>query len=167
MPHVSFDSLPPNARLWVFGAGAPLNDAARTALLHTVDTHLDGWAAHGTPLVCARDWRDDRFVAVGVDEEATGASGCSIDGLFRTLTALQAPLGTSLVGGGTVFWRNAAGDVQSGTRAEFREAGAQRAVTRESPVFDLSVTSVGDWREHFERPAAESWHAALLPPADR
>jgi hypothetical protein len=34
-------------------------------------------------------------------------------------------------------------------------------------VFDLSVTSVGDWREHFERPAAESWHAALLPPADR
>lgn len=167
MPHVVFTSLPPDARLWVFGSSAALSEGALNDILTTTDAFLAQWAAHGAPLHCARDVRDDRFVAVAVDERASGASGCSIDGLFRTLSAVQQRLGIALLPGSNVFWRRADGTIETGSRAEFRAAAAQGAITRDTPVFDLSITTVGEWRETFERPAAESWHGQLLPVAAR
>jgi len=163
MPVVNFDALPDHARAWVFGAAAPVTGAAAQSLLSTVDAHLANWRAHGAPLVCAREWRDDRFLVVGVDEAATGATGCSIDGLFHVLREIESLVGTTLVGGGAVYWRDAAGAVLSGARPTFREAAAGGAVSAESPVFDTTVTTAGAYRAGFEVAAAESWHAKLLP----
>ena len=162
MPVVPFENLPESARLWVFGAAAPVTGAACDALLAAVDTHLTGWAAHGAPLVSARAWRDDRFLAVAVDEAATGASGCSIDGFFRVLTSIEPHLGTAITDAGRVFWRDAQGAVQSATRQEFRALARDGAMTMDTPVFDTTVATVGAWRAHFERAAATSWHARLL-----
>ena len=159
MPAVPFDALPDDARLWVFATAAPLDGEPAAALLATVDSFLAGWAAHGAPLQAGRDWRDGHFLAVAVDQRAAGASGCSIDGLFRSLQALEPRLGTPLLAGGRVYWRDEAGRVQSGDRAAFRRAAAAGAVGPDTPVFDTTVTSAGDWRARFERPLAESWHA--------
>ncbi len=159
---VDFDTLPAAARVWVFGAAAPVTGAAREELLREVDGHLAQWRAHGMPLVCARDWKDDRFLAIGVDEAATGASGCSIDGMFRVLAALESQLGTTLTGGNTLFWRDASGQVVAADRPSFRAANATGAITADTHVFDLTVPSVGEWRTHFERPARDSWHSRLL-----
>jgi hypothetical protein len=162
MPAVPFETLPDDARLWVFASSAPLAGGGAERLLAAVDDFIDGWAAHGTPLRAARDWRDDRFLAVAVDQSAAGASGCSIDGLFRSLRALEPALGTSLVGAGRVFWRDAAGHVQVGDRARFAAAAAAGDVTADTAVFDPSVTTAEAWRSRFEVPAGQSWHRALL-----
>jgi hypothetical protein len=159
MPPIPFPSLPDDARVWVFAAADPVRGAAADALLARVDAFLATWAAHGVPLRCARDWRDDRFLAVGVDQSVEGASGCSIDGMFRTLQGLESTLGTTLLGGGRVYWRDDAGVVQVADRESFaRRAGGDAAL----PVFDTTVTTAGGWRARFERPLAESWHAQLV-----
>jgi hypothetical protein len=160
MPRLSFDSLPDDARVWVFAAADALEGDAAARLLTHVDAFLDRWAAHGVPLACARDWRDDRFLAVGVDQSREGASGCSIDGMFRTLQALEPALGTTLLGGGRVYWRDAAGAVRVAEREAF--ARAVGAAAADVPVFDTTVTTAGDWRARFERPLRESWHASLV-----
>lgn len=165
MPVVTFDALPTHARAWVFGAAAPVTGAAAQSLLAAVDAHLANWRAHGAPLVCAREWRDDRFLVIGVDESATGATGCSIDGLFHILREIESLVGTTLVGGGTVYWRDAAGAVVSGARPVFRAAAAGGAVVSETHVFDTTVTTVGAYRAGFEKTAADSWHGKLLPVA--
>lgn len=165
MPVVGFEALPDEARAWVFGAAAPVVGAAAQSLLSTVDTHLADWRAHGAPLVCAREWRDDRFLVIGVDEAATGATGCSIDGLFHVLRTIESLVGTTLVGGGTVYWRDTAGAVVSGARPVFREAAASGAVVSETHVFDTTITTVGAYRLGFEKAAADSWHGKLLPVA--
>jgi hypothetical protein len=100
MPVVSFDSLPANARVWVFASDRPLRGEDSRALLAEVDRFLDEWKAHGSPLRSAREWRNDRFLAIGIDPTVEQASGCSIDGLFRGLQALESSLGTRLVAGG-------------------------------------------------------------------
>ncbi|QJR36415.1 hypothetical protein [Gemmatimonas groenlandica] len=165
MPVVNFDALPDDARAWVFGAAAPVVGAAAQSLLGTVDAHLANWRAHGAPLVCAREWRDDRFLVIGVNEAATGATGCSIDGLFHVLRDIESLVGTTLVGGGTVYWRDAAGAVVSAARPAFREAAAAGAVVPETLVFDTTITTVGAYRSGFEKAAADSWHGKLLPVA--
>src|SRR5688572_30211263 len=126
MPRVSFDMLPADARVWVFGAANALAPAASDRLLAAVDDFLAQWNAHGSPLVCAREWRDDRFLAVGVDQSTAGASGCSIDGLFRTLARLEPQLGTTLLGGGRLYYRDATGQVQTTTRPVFGRSEERR-----------------------------------------
>ncbi|SRR5581483_4788906 len=164
MPLVPFETLPDDARVWVFGAAAPVDEVDARKLLAAVDGFLIQWKAHGHPLTCAREWRDDRFLVIGVDQRTEGASGCSIDGLFRMLQGLERAIGTTMVGGGRVYFRDTQGLVHAVTRAEF-EAMARRAeLGVDTPVFDTTVTTVGQVRTAFELPAKKSWHATLLPP---
>jgi hypothetical protein len=161
MPIVSFDALPDSARVWVFASDLPLSGAVADTLLAHVDRFLSEWRAHGVPLHCARDWRDNRFLAIGVDVNEENASGCSIDGLFRTLQELQREIGSRLVGGGRVFYRNDAG-IETTSREEFASRARTGAITAETTVLDTSVTNAADWRQRFERPAGQAWTAAYF-----
>jgi hypothetical protein len=161
MPRLPLSSLSADARVWIFASDRPVGDEWAERLLTQVDEFLEKWHAHGSPLTSARDWRDRRFLVIAADGEA--ASGCSIDGLFRTLKNVGAEVGANLVTSGLVFYRDAAGEVQSSTRAQFTEVASSGAITPDTPVFDTSLTTLGDVRDRFERSAGESWHAALLP----
>ncbi|MDQ6829390.1 MAG: hypothetical protein M3081_11035 [Gemmatimonadota bacterium] len=163
MPQVPFSLLPEGARVWVFGSDAPVVGQQAERLLSATDDFLEQWAAHGAPLTCARAWRDDRFLVIAVDESNAGASGCSIDGLFRVLGGLESEIGASLRGSGKVFYRDASGVVASAPRAEFKRLAAAGEIGEDSIVFDTSVTSLADYTSRFESPAGRSWHAQLLP----
>ena len=162
MPQVPFDSLPDSSRAWIFASDRPLTGPHAERLLGAVDEFLDQWAAHGAPLRCAREWRDDRFLAIGVDSRQAEASGCSIDGLFRAFQTLQREIGAQLLGGGRVFYRGADGGTRVVSRDEFEKLVESGAVSRDTPVFDTSVTTAGAYRSAFERPAAEAWTAAYF-----
>jgi hypothetical protein len=162
MPLVPLETLPAGARLWVFGANRPLSQPSAQRLMAEVDDFLRGWAAHGVPLTCGRSWSHDRFLTIGVDQSAAGASGCSIDGLFRSLRALEPAIGASLVGGGNVFYREPGGSVACVTRDEFSALAEQGKISEETSVFDPTVATLRDWRERFEVKAGMAWHAALL-----
>jgi hypothetical protein len=167
MPRTEFANLPDDARLWVFACDpAPSGDAERE-LLAAADDFLDEWQAHGTPLTCAREWRDGRFLAIAVDQRAAGASGCSIDGLFNALRSLEPRIGSRVVGGGSVFYRDREGNVCCVSRASFTSASSRGEVDKATPVFDASITTAGAWRTKFEQPAGESWHAGLLAELER
>lgn len=161
MSRVAFHDLPDDARLWVFTADRPVPDAA--PLLAAVDAHLAQWAAHGVPLHCARDWRDDHFLAIAVDERATGASGCSIDGLFRVIARAQAQVGADLLASGRVAWRDKGGVIRVSPRADIEALAQAGAITAATPVYQTVVDTVGAWRAAFVRPARESWASSLLP----
>lgn len=163
MPLVAFDTLPADARVWVFAASRPLDATEASALLAPVDAYLATWKAHGAPLTVARDLREHRFLVIGVDQRTAGASGCSIDALYRTLQQVEGVLGTALVAGGRVFWRARDGAVHGGTRAEFSAAAVRGDVTPATPVFDTNVSTVAALDGTFERAAADSWHRQLLP----
>lgn len=163
MPLLPFEALPDTSRVWVFGSERALDDNETARLLAEVDRFLLHWHAHGHPLSSGRDWRDAHFLTIAVDQSTAGASGCSIDGLYRALRALESAFGTRLLGGGTVFYRDPEGDVHAVSRPDFAARAAAGAVGRDTPVFDLGVETLGEWRERFEQPARASWHAQLVP----
>ena len=162
MPIVRMEDLPSTARVWVFGAERPLAPRESALLLEEVDRFLSQWNAHGTPLTAARAWTHDSFLTIAVDQAAAGASGCSIDGLFRALKALEPKIGASLVTSGCVFFRDASGAIACTDRDVFTALGAEGKVTADTQVFDPTVTSLGEWRARFELRAGESWHSGLL-----
>ena len=101
----SFEALPEDARIWVFGADRPLTEVEEAKLLEAVDEFLEGWAAHGVPLQGARSWRYGRFLIVGVDEASAPPSGCSIDALVHVLKSAEDNLGVRFLGNETVWFR--------------------------------------------------------------
>ena len=159
MPLIPFSLLPDDARVWVFGSSGPIDATAEAQLLAEVDGWLAEWKAHGAPLTCGRDWREGRFLVVGVDERGVGASGCSIDALYHVLHALQRTLGTTFLAGGRVFYRAAGGDVVATDRATF----ATLPLGDDTPVFDTAAVTAGAYRAGFERPLASAWHRELRP----
>ena len=158
MPRADFDTLPKDARLWIFAADRPLDDKERDLLLERVDGFLDQWRAHGAPLTASRDWRYDRFLFVGVDEQAAGVSGCSIDALVHDIKGLETELNTTMVDYSPVMFRE--GDtIRRVSRQEFAELAAEGSVSIDTLVFDNSLTTVGQVRGgKWEVRAADSWH---------
>lgn len=163
MPLIPFEELPDTSRVWLFAAAAPVDEVDAERLLTAVDKFLKTWAAHEHPLYSAREWRDERFLAIGVDDTREGASGCSIDGLFRLLKKLEGGIGTTLLDHSLVYYRDDAGFVHGVSRADFSHLGRTKGVTKKTHVFDLSITDAGTYRAGFERAAGDSWHGGLLP----
>jgi hypothetical protein len=162
MPLVQIEDLPNSARTWVFGADRTLDEGATDLLLREVDRFLSQWHAHGSPLTAARDWKYGRFLTVAVDQSTAGASGCSIDGLFRSLKAMEPRLGASLVTSGLVFYRDKKSAIEAVDRERFTQLSAEGKINRKTKVFDPTVTTLGEWRARFELDAAQSWHSGLL-----
>ncbi len=162
MTLAAFDALPDDARCWIFGASAPVDDIDDQRLLAAVDGFLLQWKAHGAPLTASRDWRDEHFLVIAVDQNQEGASGCSIDGLFRTLKGLETVIGASLIEGGLVHFRDPMGLVHAVRRDDFVLLVKHGEVNADTPVFDTTLATLGDYRTKFERRARDSWHAALL-----
>jgi len=165
LQRVAFDQVPDSSSVWVLASDRPLALAEHEVLLDEVDRFLDQWKAHGPPLRSAREWRDNRFLAIGVDPSAEQASGCSIDGLFRGLKALEGRLATTFLGGGRVFYRDAKGRPQLALRNEVAKLHSVNVLIEDTPVFDMSITDASAWRRRFERPARDTWVASLFPSA--
>lgn len=159
VPRIEFHRLPDDARLWTFAASRPLSEPEERALLDEVDAFLEAWKAHGTPLTAAREWRDGRFLLVGVDERSAPPSGCSIDAMVRVLKDLEDRLDVTLVDHAPVWYRDG-DEVRRASRSDFGRRAREGGVDLDTVVFDPTVTRVGDLREgRWERPAREGWHA--------
>jgi hypothetical protein len=153
---VNIDQLSNDAHIWIFGISPALDAAESGAVLQQVDTFLDNWASHGTPIRAARDLREGSFLIIAADEQYE-KSGCSIDRMFGTLKSLERELNVQILDSNRVFLRDS-GAVKVVPRNAFRESA-----TLETPVFDTTAERLGDVRTGmWERPARESWHRQLL-----
>ena len=155
--------LPDDARLWCFAADRELTRGEAKLLTDGLASFLAGWKAHAHELRVGFELREDRFLLVAVDESRAAASGCSIDSLVGRLRELEHDIRAGLIDGSAVWYRDLSGAVTTASRADFRRLAEQGAVGPDTPVFDLTLESVGQLREsRFEVPAAESWHARLF-----
>lgn len=167
MSLVDFEELPDAARLWIFGSDRSPSPTETAHLLGRMESFLEEWTAHDRRLRAGFDWREHRFLLIGLDQSRGGASGCSIDALHAQLRELEDELGTTMLDGGRVWLEDSRGRIRSLERPAFERAAEDGEVGPDTLVYDLTVDRVADVREgRWRRPAAESWHAALLPDAD-
>lgn len=161
----AFEGFPDGSRLWVFAASRPLGEPEERGLLDRVDRFLSGWRAHGRPLSAAMEWRDGHFLLVAVDERVEAPSGCSIDALVRGIASWSEETGIELMDRSRIWCRTPSG-IRALTRAAFRSEAEAGTIDRDTPVFDLSASRVGDLRQRagWERPAGEGWTARYFEP---
>lgn len=165
MSLVSFDDLPDDARLWCFGASRATDASETDHLMNAMRAFAAEWTAHRRDLQAGFDWLHERFLLIGVDESNAGASGCSIDALSGHLRSLGTEIGLDLLDSMPVWFRDPSGHIHMVSRSAFGDLARQGEVSPHTPVFDLTLSRLGDLRSGgLETPAGTAWHRSLLPP---
>ena len=107
----------------------------------------------------------DRVLAVGLDEQRAGATGCSIDKLVGFVRAQGEALGVDWFDRHQVLWRQPGEEAWQATRTpEFWALRKAGVVHGESEVVDPLLQTVGAARSgkgFLVSTFDESWHSAM------
>ncbi|WP_431471658.1 ABC transporter ATPase [Nonlabens sp. SCSIO 43208] len=158
---VEFNQLPDDARVWIYQADRPFTDEELETLKPQMNAFLDQWTAHGKDLNAGVDYPYNRFIVLGLDESKAGATGCSIDASVHFIQSIEKEFGIDLMDKMNVTFKTGQ-YLAHKDLAAFKKMAKDRSVSAKTIVFNNLVQSVGEYREHWEVPASESWHARFF-----
>lgn len=158
---VEFESLPETSRVWVYQANRSFNAAELAELKEAFDAFVTEWTAHGQDLKAGFEMRYNRFIILGLDQSQTSASGCSIDASVHFIQRLEKKYNVELLDKMNVSYKQ--GEfVAYKPLLDFKKMAKQKAVSAKTIVFNNLVATKGEYQEHWEVPASESWHSRFL-----
>jgi hypothetical protein len=156
-----FNSLPDESRVWIYQANRPFKEEELDVLKPKLDEFLKQWTAHGQDLNAAYDLPYNRFIVLGLDQSVAGASGCSIDSSVHFIQEVEKEFQIDLMDKMNVTYKNGA-FVAHKDLIDFRKMAKAKSVSDKTIVFNNLVQNVGEYRENWEVPASESWHARFF-----
>jgi len=158
---VEFKSLPDTSRIWIYQANRSFSSDELTELKETFNAFVAEWTAHGQDLKAGYEIRYKRFIILGLDQSLTSASGCSIDASVHFIQKLEKKYDVELLDKMNVSYKQ--GDfVAYKPLVDFKRMAKQKAVSGKTIVFNNLVATKGEYLEHWEVPASESWHSRFM-----
>ena len=158
---VEFSSLPQTARIWIYQCNRSFTLDEIQEISNKLQTFLDGWTAHGADLKAAFEIRYKRFVVIGLDQNQQLASGCSIDASVNFIQQLETTFKVDLLDKLNVSYKQ--GDyIAYKPLKEFKKMVKDKAVSKNTIVFNHLVQTKAEYLDFWEVPAAESWHARFF-----
>lgn len=159
--YVPFDTLPSDARIWIYPSNRPFTESELIALDEQLQAFVSQWAAHGAPLEASYKIMYDRFIIIAVNGAVNAASGCSIDASVQFIQSLETSFGVELLDKMNVTYRTG-NYLAHKSLIDFKKMAKDKAVNADTIVFNNLVNTVGEWHEYWEVPAHESWHARFF-----
>ena len=144
--------LPNHSRVLIFGSNRLLESHEKEALGQLMDEFVSDWKAHGASITASYTLIHDSILIVAVDESVTPPSGCSIDKVFKLLTAFQVDFLQRML-----IWQPFCNTSKIVTLVEAKEALEAKIIDLETMVINSLVSSLGEARERLYIPLKESW----------
>ena len=154
--YVTFNQLPPEARVWIYQANRPLVEAELAAVQSTLAHFAAEWTSHGRTLHAAAEFRHQQFLVIGLDEGVAGASGCSIDASVRFVAQLEQQLGLELLEKSQRAFLQA-GTVHLLQRSGLKNAVASGALGPDTLYFDNTLATKKELDTRWPQPASQTW----------
>jgi hypothetical protein len=158
---VEFSELPETSRIWIYQADRNFSPEELLDVNNLLAQFLKDWTAHGAQLEAAYEIKYNRFIIIGLDQSNASASGCSIDASVHFIQELEKKYKVQLLDRMNVSFKQ--GDyITYKPMAEFKKMSKAKAISKNTIVFNNLVTNKQEYLEHWEVPAAESWHSRFL-----
>lgn len=159
---VPFDTLPDNARIWIYQTDRKFLPEEVKVITETTRHFCEDWSAHGHPLKTSFKIDHQQFLILAVDEASAGASGCSIDGSVRMLKKLQNDIGTDF------FERTKIpflieNEVTLISTSDLKKAFADGVLNSASLTFNILIATKGELEKGWVVPAGKTWLSKYLP----
>lgn len=158
---VDFKTLPETSRVWIYQANRSFSAEELAEIVVLLDSFIAEWTAHGQDLKSGYEIRYNRFIVLALDQSLNAASGCSIDASVHFIQALEKKFNVSLLDKMNVSYKQ--GEfVAYKTLIDFKKMAKARSVSSKTVVFNNLVANKGEYLEHWEVPASESWHSRFM-----
>ena len=158
---VDFEALPNDSRVWIYQCNRTFSEEELKTVKGALNDFLTEWTAHGQDLRAAFEMPYNRFIVIGLDQSQASASGCSIDASVHFIQSLEAKFDVDLLDKMNVSYKQ--GEyVAYKSLIDFKKMAKNRAVSKNTVVFNNLVATKGEYLEHWEVPASESWHARFM-----
>lgn len=154
---VPFAALAPTARVWIYPANRKFSSEESANITALCEEFLTQWTAHGKHLKASFALPYDQFIVIALDEQEQHATGCSIDASVHFIQTLEQKLDIVLLDKMNVTFKQ--GEYVSYKELkDFKVMAKNKAVSRNTIVFNNLVNTKADFENHWEIPASESWH---------
>ena len=158
---VDFKSLPDSARIWIYQSNRSFSESELEELNESLSAFITQWTAHGSDLRAGFEIRYKRFIIIGLDQSLASASGCSIDASVHFIQGLEQKFSVDLLDKMNVSYKQGEFVAYKGLK-EFKKMAKERAVSKNTIVFNNLVATKGEYEDAWEVPASESWHARFM-----
>ena len=158
---VHFDSLPMDARVWVYQSSREFSDIEVTTIASKTEEFMATWKRHGDDLKTSYVIKYNQFIVLGVDENLNNASGCSIDSSVHFMQQLEKEFDIDLMNKMNTAFK-VGENINIVSLSDFQNFAKEGKITSDTTVFNNMIQSKGDFDSKWEIPAIESWHKRFL-----
>ena len=158
---VSFDSLPQTSRIWIYQCNRSFSDSELEEISKKLTAFLEGWTAHGADLQSGFEIKYKRFIVIALDQKVNTATGCSIDASVKFIQELETEYKVDLMDKMNVSYKQ--GEyIAYKSLNDFKKMAKDKAVSKNTIVFNNLVNTKAEYLEFWEVPASESWHSRFV-----
>ena len=158
---VDFNTLPEMSRVWIYQASRSFTENELEEITSKLNTFIENWTAHGSDLQSGYEIKYKRFIILGLNQNVNNATGCSIDASVHFIQQLEQDYNVDLLDKMNVSYKQ--GEfVAYKTLIDFRKMAKQKAISKNTIVFNNLVTNIAEYKENWEVPASESWHSRFV-----
>ena len=158
---VSFDSLPQTSRIWIYQCNRSFSDSELEEISKKLTAFLEGWTAHGADLQSGFEIKYKRFIVIALDHKVNTATGCSIDASVKFIQELETEYKVDLMDKMNVSYKQ--GEyIAYKSLTDFKKMAKDKAVSKNTIVFNNLVNTKAEYLEFWEVPASESWHSRFV-----
>ena len=159
---IPFNTLPPNARLWIYQSDRSLNMDEEKLLSSELKQFCEQWKAHGQDLKTSFTIEHHHFVILAVDENYNDASGCSIDGSVRIFKSLQEKAGINFLDRSRVAFRQDS-EISTFSLPELKNLFSTGRLEASTQTFNNLVATKSDFDKGWLTTVEKSWLVKYLP----
>ena len=158
---VNFDSLTETALVWIYQANRSFSEEELVEISIALDRFVSEWSAHGSDLKAGYEIKYKRFIVIALDQDYASASGCSIDASVHFIQQLEKEYNVDLLDKLNVSYKQGA-YIAYTTLQDFKKMAKDKAISKNTIVFNNLVTNKYEYVNHWEVPASESWHSRFM-----
>lgn len=158
---VDFNTLPQESKVWIYQCNRSFTDQELKEIEAKLDVFLENWTAHGSDLQAGYKIVYKRFIVIALNQQHGTATGCSIDASVHFIQQLEKEYQVDLLDKMNVSYKQ--GDfIAYKTLTDFKQMAKDRAVSKNTIVFNNLVVNIEEFNENWEVPASDSWHSRFL-----
>mgnify|MGYP006936353696 FL=1 len=158
---VPFSQLQDDARVWIYPSDRPFRSEELPLIKEQLEGFLDQWTAHQNALEASYELPYNRFIVLAVNQARGEASGCSIDASVRFIQSLEEQFEVALMDRMNVTFKQGA-YLTHKSLLDFKALCKAGSVSKNTIVFNNLLDTKLDYDQHWEVPAAESWHSRFI-----
>ncbi|MFT7049913.1 MAG: hypothetical protein ACJAZK_000502 [Psychroserpens sp.] len=158
---VDFNTLPEESRVWIYQSNRSFSEEEITEIKEKLNIFIENWTAHGSNLQSGYTIEYKRFIVIALNQSISNATGCSIDASVHFIQQLEKDYSVDLMDKMNVSYKQ--GEyVAHKTLLDFKKMAKEKAVSKNTIVFNNMVHNIAEFKENWEVPASESWHSRFL-----